>query len=274
MKPSWGGLGQAIGRQSLVASRTAGERMVVLLGRTWVVQDEVYSPACSPSTEVSTAALPYPTGGTLLEIGSGCGITAVHGLLHGLATAVAVDISPQAVANTRLNAELHGVTEQLTVLRGSVFEPLGADDRFDLVFWNAPFIEVADDHVHDGALSAAYFDPGLRGVRAFVGGVRSRLAQGGRAFLGFDDIGGRAVLGDLAAEHGWRLRIAASEAAPRRALVNGAAVEIEVDHLLFELVCDAPAALVRPKSGSWDACPAGLGGSRLSHDEGRDHVGS
>ncbi|ASO21329.1 SAM-dependent methyltransferase [Actinoalloteichus hoggarensis] len=257
MELALGVLGEAIGRQSLAASRTAGERMVVLLGRTWVVQADVYSPACSPSTEISTAALPYPAGGRLLEIGSGCGITAVHGLLHGLAAAVAVDVSPAAVANTRLNAEVHGVAERLTVVCGSVFEPLDADDRFDVVFWNAPFIEVADDHVHDGVLSTSYFDPGLRGMRAFVSGVRSRLTSGGRAFLGLDDIGGRAALCDVAAEHGWRLRVAACETAPRRAVLAGMAVETDVDHLLLELVVDDSAAgLVEPRSGGWDERPA------------------
>ncbi|AOS64317.1 50S ribosomal protein L11 methyltransferase [Actinoalloteichus hymeniacidonis] len=235
MDPAQRGIGHAIGRHALAASHAAGELMVVLLGRTWVVQDGVYSPTGSPSTELCTTALPYPAGGSFLEIGSGCGVTVVHALLHGCTTAVATDVTPQAVANTRLNAELHGVDDRLDVRSGSVFDPLDHGDRFDLVFWNAPSLLDAEDPEVSNALSRSYFDPGRQGLSAFLSGLRARLTQGGRAFLGFDDLGDCVGLRALAAEHGWRLRITACEVAPRRAVVEGRPIDVEVDHLLYEL---------------------------------------
>jgi release factor glutamine methyltransferase len=58
-------------------------------------------------------------------------------------SAVAVDLSEDAVRMARLNAERLGVADRLDVRLGSWFDPLEATERFDLIVSNPPYIETA-----------------------------------------------------------------------------------------------------------------------------------
>ncbi len=50
--------------------------------------------------------MPYPKDGVFLEIGTGCGVVTIEGIIFGKAkAAVAIDINPQAIENTILNAK-------------------------------------------------------------------------------------------------------------------------------------------------------------------------
>jgi hypothetical protein len=75
-----------------------------------------------------------------LDLGTGCGVQALHLAAHAREV-VATDVNARALRMTRLNAELNGVFEdgRLDVRDGSLFEPV-ADERFDLVVTNPPFV--------------------------------------------------------------------------------------------------------------------------------------
>jgi release factor glutamine methyltransferase len=85
-------------------------------------------------------AEPRLSGGSLLDVCTGSGALAISGALAGAGAVTAVDASLRAVLATRLNARLNGVS--LRVLRGDLFEPLGAE-RFDLVVSNPPYVPTA-----------------------------------------------------------------------------------------------------------------------------------
>lgn len=80
---------------------------------------------------------------TFCEIGVGSGCISVS-ILHNVptATAVATDISKQAIAVTRRNAERHGVTDRLTFIEGDLFASI--DQKFDMMVSNPPYIPDAD----------------------------------------------------------------------------------------------------------------------------------
>ncbi|WP_203580812.1 DUF7059 domain-containing protein [Microbacterium hibisci] len=115
-----------------------------------------------------------------LDIGAGCGIQAIRARAQ-VAHVVATDISPRALAFTRLNALLNGIDGIETRL-GSLFEPV-AGERFDRVVSNPPFVitpRVADVPAYE------YRDGGMVGddlVAAFVRGVGAHLTEGGVAQL-------------------------------------------------------------------------------------------
>ena len=89
---------------------------------------------------------------TLLDYGCGSGVLAIAALKLGCARAHAIDIDPQAVLATRLNAAENGVQERLTV-SGSADDVAG---QFDVVVANilaGPLAELAADitqHVRPG----------------------------------------------------------------------------------------------------------------------------
>ncbi len=114
-----------------------------------------------------------------LDVGTGCGVQAFH--LGGHARdVVATDTSARCLAFTAFNAALNGVA--LDLRRGSLLEPV-ADERFDLVVSNPPFVITPRA---PGVPTYEYRDGGLAGdelVRRLVGGLAGVLAPGGVAQL-------------------------------------------------------------------------------------------
>jgi methylase of polypeptide subunit release factors len=120
--------------------------------------------------------------GTALDLGTGCGIQAMHAARHA-DRVVATDISARALRFARFNAALNRV-HNIEFRLGSLFEPV-AGERFDRIVSNPPFVitpRVA------GVPEYEYRDGGLTGdaiVEAVVRGVREHLEPGGVAqFLG------------------------------------------------------------------------------------------
>ncbi len=78
------------------------------------------------------------------EIGTGSGCIAVS-VLHELknSRAFAVDISEQAIKIARLNAHSNGVSERIDLAVSDVFSSI-ADQKFDVILSNPPYIPIAD----------------------------------------------------------------------------------------------------------------------------------
>jgi len=92
--------------------------------------------------------LPTVRGAQLLDLGSGTGILAIGALLLGAASAVCLDISPDAVRSCRENCRANGVDDRVTHVTGSL-DTLAAAD-FDLVLANIYgdlLLDFADDLV-------------------------------------------------------------------------------------------------------------------------------
>jgi len=124
---------------------------------------------------------PRPHVERALDLGTGCGVQALH--LHGHADEVVVtDLSERALAFARFNAALDEA--DWDVRSGSMLDPV-AGERFGLVVSNPPFVITP----RSGAVPHfEYRDGGAAGdavVRDLVRGVGNHLERGGIAqFLG------------------------------------------------------------------------------------------
>lgn len=122
---------------------------------------------------------PRPQVSRALDVGTGCGVQALH--LAGHADqVVATDLSSRALAFAAFNAALAG--QQWDLRQGSLWEPV-AGEQYDLVVSNPPFVitpRSGDIPVFE------YRDGGLAGdgiVAAMVRGAAAHLTEGGIAHL-------------------------------------------------------------------------------------------
>lgn len=111
------------------------------------------------------------TVGRALDLGTGCGVQALH-LARHCETVVGTDVNARALALAAVTVGLNEIDVDLRA--GSLFEPV-ADERFDLIATNPPFV-VSPGGVH------VYRDSGLSGDevsrRVVVDGA-AHLAPGG-----------------------------------------------------------------------------------------------
>ena len=132
---------------------------------------------------VTLAAATVPTAvDRVLDLGTGCGVQALHASRHARHV-TATDVSDRALAFAAFNLALAGLDgSRVDLRRGSLLEPV-ADETFDLVVSNPPFVitpRVPGVPVYE------YRDGGRAGddlVAELVTGVGRVLAPGGVAQL-------------------------------------------------------------------------------------------
>ncbi|WP_371328287.1 methyltransferase [Demequina sp. NBRC 110056] len=146
------------------------------------------------STTLASVTMRAPRG-RALDLGTGCGIQALHASLHGDAV-VATDVSARALGYARFNELLNRAAAEAgtpaptpwDLREGSMLEPV-AGEQFDLVVSNPPFVITPP-----GAPAFEYRDGGLERdgvVRTLLRDVGTVLAPGGVAqFLGNWEIHG------------------------------------------------------------------------------------
>jgi release factor glutamine methyltransferase len=201
--------------KELIHRRVAGWPVAYLVGTrdfyslTFEVSPAVLIPRPDTETlvlEALTLLKPLKEPAVLdLGTGSGCiAVTIAHEKKDARVTAV--DVSPDALAVARRNAERNGVADRVTFLQGDLFEPLPAGIACDLVVSNPPYIaghEFAGlqpevrDHEPRGALDGGA--DGLAFYRRIAAGVGPFLKPGGRLLLEIgstQDADVRAILGE------------------------------------------------------------------------------
>ncbi|GAB3126326.1 methyltransferase [Tsukamurella serpentis] len=121
-------------------------------------------------------ATPRDHAGTVLDLGTGCGVHACSATRFANAV-TATDVSERAAGFAAASAALNGV--DIEVLTGDWFEPV-AGRRFDLLLANPPFV------VGEGRVEHTYRDSGLDldgASELVVRGAPEHLSPGGTAVL-------------------------------------------------------------------------------------------
>lgn len=82
---------------------------------------------------------------SILEIGTGSGCIAVS-LAKNMADAVvtAVDISVEALAVAKKNAQINEVMDKVTFIQSDLFSVIDSDRKFDIIVSNPPYIPTAE----------------------------------------------------------------------------------------------------------------------------------
>jgi release factor glutamine methyltransferase len=139
--------------KELIRKRLEGCPVAYLVGRKefFSLELEVGPAVLIPRPDTETLvneclALAKPLAApNLLDIGTGSGAIAIAlAKRHPGAVVTATDVSPDALAVARRNAEKHGLGERIRFLTGDLFEPIGSEERFDFILSNPPYIARED----------------------------------------------------------------------------------------------------------------------------------
>jgi len=148
----------------------------------------------------------------ILDVGTGSGCLAIAIAVNcSQAEVHALDVSPQALAVARANAERHQVHECIIFHEADGREELPSETRFDLIVSNPPYIPTAEIpklqaevHEHDPHLALDGGSDGLDFYRALSTHALERLRPAGRMMLEIGDGQAEAVSALLVAA-GWRV---------------------------------------------------------------------
>ena len=148
-------------------------------GLPLLVLPQVFNPKLLRSGEflvrqLTRADLLRPSS-RVLDLGSGSGAGAVAAARAGCQV-VAVDINPDAVRCTKINALLNLVEHQVDPRHGDLFAPVDGE-RFDVVLFNPPYYRGVPRNEAD----RAWRSPDV--IERFADGLDDHLTPGGHALL-------------------------------------------------------------------------------------------
>jgi release factor glutamine methyltransferase len=180
-------------------------------GRPFRVDGRALVPRPETEVLVEQALKEAPAARRVLDAGTGSGIIAITYLLERPeASAVALDISLDALALARENAMHHGVGPRLSLLASDWLSALGTA-RFDVVLSNPPYLAIGEsphlpptvrDHDPRRALFAG--EDGLAAIRQLLATLPPYIEPGGLLVfeIGFGQ--SEAVRSEILARPVWR----------------------------------------------------------------------
>ncbi len=182
--------------RAYAASRSRQEEVVEYLGLSLVVPSSV-QPITPTSHLLGEAVLDESgEGERVLDMGTGCGVNAILAATRG-ASAVAVDINPEAVRAARGNAERNGVADRVEARASDVFS--GVPESFDLIIFDPPFRWFKPRDVAETAIT----DENYQAMTRFFYEAREHLEPRGRMLIFFGTSGDIGYLKRLMAEQGF-----------------------------------------------------------------------
>lgn len=197
-------------REVLEANHRKGNHKVIYDDLTFEIFENVFSPTVFESTFLYTERLAKGDiefrNKDMLEMGCGAGIAGLYLMKkHKLKSLVLADISAEAVRCAAQNSRNLGVEDKISVVQSDVFESIPPERKFDVLYWNHAWNTEGSDYQCKHILERSVFDPGYKGLQAFIGGAAQYLKPGGRIFLGFGDFGDIEALEKISTYYGYEI---------------------------------------------------------------------
>lgn len=154
-------------------------------------------------------------GASILEIGTGTGLVALHASLSGARHVVATDINPSAVANAKYNAmhlSAEGVEFRLVASQepagGAMAQPgpftmLRPDERFDFILSNPPW----EDDVVENVAAYALYDTDFVLLDGLLQQSQEYLEPGGQLLLAYGATQAIRRIQETAPAAGWSVEL-------------------------------------------------------------------
>lgn len=150
------------------------------------IPSSVYEPSDDTESMALAALEQVPAGSSVLEIGTGSGAVILSLAKSGktFGKLIAVDIEPSAIEAAKKNAKANGMSS-VHFLQSDLFSGLSANDKFDWILFNPPYLPTSKMDKVKGSLNSALSGgpDGLRVVRRFLAEAGPHLAPSGKILL-------------------------------------------------------------------------------------------
>jgi release factor glutamine methyltransferase len=188
-----------LARRDTRTTRAGGFRLIV--------RPSVFHPRYFISSECFAEFIAHLDlrGRRVADIGTGTGILALAAARAGAEHVVALDINPNAAANSAENARLNGFGDCVTALCSNLLAAVAARPVFDVILSSPPKHageprDLADRGWHAG--------PHYRDIAALFEEARERLRPGGRLYVMVSSDSDLGLLGRLIDGAGFGARVA------------------------------------------------------------------
>jgi predicted RNA methylase len=166
-----------------------------------------WDPRDTPSLRLLLRKTDAVKGKRVMEIGTGTGLLSLCSLQAGATGAVATDINPNAVATARYNADLLGFTpkmevRQVSLSRPGAYEVIRADEQFDVIISNPPWVNRVPKTIDEFAL----YDASFNLLKTLLDGLPKHLRPDGRALLAYGCVDGIKTLMAECGKRGFPIR--------------------------------------------------------------------
>ena len=203
--------------KKLTQARSITEKYVSIVhGKEFVMYPGVFSPDVFPmALEISdlwVRLIEQVKPKRVLEIGAGAGYNGVLACLSGFVEHITcTDISDNAVANIQENIDKYHINHCMTAIQSDVFDSIKVDEdkKFDLIFWNFPFINMKKLPGVFDEVAQTVFDPSYTLFEKYVSSVEHYLKpNNGRVFIAFVPAAGDyKLLCEIASKYGRQVQI-------------------------------------------------------------------
>ncbi|MEV4777591.1 methyltransferase [Burkholderia sp. LMU1-1-1.1] len=185
-------------------------RTMHYLGKSFHVYPETFWPFLDSQPLVRS--LRIGAGESVLDVGTGSGVIAIHACCLGAARVLALDVNPAALRSAGRNAIEHGFGQVMEVRCSDLFEQVG-DERFDVITANLPF----RDKPAPDVVARSQWDTGFQTNTRFFRDVGRHLKPGGRIYFAHANFGALDDVKRLAAQAGLTCELLATSGRGRAA---------------------------------------------------------
>ena len=150
----------------------------------FILHENVFSPLYFKWSSVYVDHLPLKKGDDFLDMWCGCGVIWITAFLkYDLNKVICADINTDAVENAKENVLRNNVWNQVKVVESDVFSNVDGDEKFDLIFWNAPYFDWEFDE--NNILYWSMYDTNYEHIKRFILDWQKYLKEGGRIMIWF-----------------------------------------------------------------------------------------
>lgn len=147
----------------------------------------------------------------VLDMGCGTGIAALYFSKNGAKHVLAVDLNEYAVKNALYNVRRNSL-KNIDVRKSNLFSNISRREKFDLIYWNHPFLQKRRSYQYSSILEMSLFDPGYEMLDQFLERAPGYLNPNGLILLGWGEYANTVRMHRMASKNGFLVEtVAASE---------------------------------------------------------------